>query len=74
MILEQVRTAPNPQFVREDSIDLTGIWEFAYDDANTGLSESWFAADHALSRQITVPYPPESPLSGIHDTSFHKTL
>lgn len=74
MILEQVRTAPNPQFVREGSIDLTGTWEFAYDDANTGLSESWFAADHALSRQITVPYPSESPLSGIHDTSFHKTL
>ena len=74
MILEHVRTAPNPQFVREDRVDLTGDWEFAYDDANEGLRESWFAMNHALSRQITVPYPPESPLSGINDTSFHKTL
>ncbi len=48
---------PQPQFVREAWLNLNGEWQFGYDES--------------LSRSITVPYCPESPLSGIGDTGFH---
>lgn len=55
---------PRPQFMREAWLNLNGPWQFAYDDANAGMPENW-------GRTITVPYCPESPLSGIGDTTFH---
>ena len=74
MILDQVASAPNPQFVREGFVDLTGEWQFAHDDEDRGLAEGWFKPDHHLDRTITTPYPPESPLSGIHDTAYHPVI
>lgn len=74
MILETVQDAPNPQFAREGWIDLSGTWEFGYDDTDVGLGEGWFAGDGRLPERITVPYPPESRLSGIHDTGFHRVM
>ena len=67
-----LESAPNPQFARENWIDLTGAWRFRYDDDNIGLQAGWSSADFgAESREIMVPYPPESELSGIGDPSFH---
>ena len=40
MSIETLGRAPNPQFVRPDWIDLTGIWSFSFDDANAGLAEN----------------------------------
>lgn len=74
MILNQVQSAPNPQFTRESTTDLTGTWQFAFDDADLGLGQVWFASCHEFTREITVPYPPEAPLSNIHETGFHKTM
>ncbi|HEU0165570.1 MAG TPA: glycoside hydrolase family 2 TIM barrel-domain containing protein, partial [Thermomicrobiales bacterium] len=73
-IVDAVSTAPNPQFARENRIDLTGEWHFAHDDADVGLRERWFAHPERIDRRIVVPYPPESRLSGIHDTNFHRVL
>lgn len=65
-------SAPNPQFVRPNWLDLTGTWSFRYDDDNTGLKNGWWNADFGTdSLDVTVPYPPESELSGIGDPSFH---
>ena len=65
-------TAPNPQFARVGWLDLTGTWKFRYDDGDVGLMSGWcndaFVDD---SLDILVPYPPESELSGIGETSFH---
>jgi beta-galactosidase/beta-glucuronidase len=58
----------------ENWIDLTGTWEFAFDDADKGLQEAWFDPDHKLGKRITVPFPPESRLSGIGDTGFHRVF
>lgn len=67
--------APNPQFVRQSWIDLTGTWKFRYDDADVGLKEEWWSTDFgANSQEIMVPYPPESELSGIGDPSFHPVI
>ena len=72
--LDDLAVAPNPQFVRPGYIDLSGIWRFAFDDENIGLKEHWYANPERLRERITVPYPPESSLSGIHDTGYHAVL
>lgn len=71
MFLEDIQQSPNPQFARLPIHDLTGPWEFAFDDEDLGQREKWYQPDHRLDRTITVPYPPESSLSGIDDKSFH---
>lgn len=65
---------PRPQLVREDWIDLCGEWTFAHDDAEIGLGERWYASADGFDRTITVPIPPESQASGIHDPGYHPTL
>lgn len=71
MILDQVEHAPNPQFAREGHIDLCGPWEFAWDDDDQGLADGWSLPGASFPLRITVPYPPESSLSGIGDTGYH---
>lgn len=61
---------PRPQLVRGDWISLDGDWGFAYDDADRGLGEHWERRG-GLDRRIQVPFPPESPASGIGDTGAH---
>ncbi|NED79968.1 glycoside hydrolase family 2, partial [Streptomyces sp. SID11233] len=68
---------PRPQLVREpDWRDLCGTWQFAHDDADQGRRARWMAPETTApwTRAITVPYPPESPASGIHDTDQHPVL
>lgn len=66
--------APNPQFRRENWIDLCGTWGFAHDDDNVGVSENWWQRPEQFGRQIVVPYPPESELSGLRETGFHPVI
>ncbi len=69
---------PRPQLTRERWTDLGGTWEFAYDDAGRGLDERWYEstpeARRAYDRAITVPFPPESPASGIGDETYHPVV
>lgn len=65
---------PNPQFARAGWQDLTGSWRFDHDDDDIGLRDGWHRPDHELSRTIEVPYPPESELSGIADTTRRRVL
>jgi len=62
---------PRPQLTRFEWMDLSGAWGFAYDDTAVGLDEGWYQRESAYTRTIQVPFPPESPASGIGDTSFH---
>lgn len=61
---------PRPDFVREDWLNLNGVWEFEFDDLNMGEKAKWYE-DYAFSRTINVPFCFESELSGIGDTSRH---
>jgi beta-galactosidase/beta-glucuronidase len=64
---------PRPQFVREKWLNLNGQWEFAFDDADQGLQLNW--QDRVgLGRQITVPFPYQSELSGISDKGVHEVV
>jgi beta-galactosidase/beta-glucuronidase len=47
------------------------VWGVAYDDAGCGLDEGWQQRADVFTRTIQVPFPPESPLSGVGDTAFH---
>ncbi|GAB3433871.1 glycoside hydrolase family 2 protein [Flindersiella endophytica] len=64
---------PRPQFRRSGWTDLCGTWRFAFDDADEGLAQHWYAGGE-LDLSIQVPYPPESKLSEVGDTSFHPVV
>jgi beta-galactosidase/beta-glucuronidase len=67
---------PRPMLVRDRWRSLDGEWQFGYDDDDRGVADGWYAPDHAapFDRVITVPFPPESPASGIADTGFHPVV
>jgi beta-galactosidase/beta-glucuronidase len=65
---------PDPQYRRERWIDLCGTWRFAFDDESNGLAERWFDREDVFDRQIEVPFPPGSKLSGVHETGFHPVV
>jgi len=67
-------TYPRPQLVRDRWQDLCGQWDFAFDDDDLGLREGWSTGAASFDRRITVPYPPESRLSGVHDTAPHAVV
>jgi beta-galactosidase/beta-glucuronidase len=65
---------PRPQFERGDWLNLNGEWEFAFDDADEGLSAAWFEEARRLPARIVVPFPYQSPLSGIGETACHDVV
>jgi hypothetical protein len=65
---------PCPQLRRGRWTDLCGPWGFAFDDDDRGLAERWFDEAAPFDREIVVPFPPESRLSGVHDTGFHPVV
>lgn len=62
---------PRPQLTRTKWLDLRGAWGFTYDDGGQGLDNGWYEREDVFTRTIQVPFPPESPASGIGDSSFH---
>jgi beta-galactosidase/beta-glucuronidase len=65
---------PRPQLVRDNWQDLTGPWDFEFDDRNVGLRERWFERPDGFSRTIQVPFPPESRSSGLRETGYHPVV
>ncbi len=59
---------PRPQFVREKWLCLNGEWQFEADRGDSGLERGLLERD--LSDRITVPFCPESALSGIGDPDY----
>ena len=59
---------PRPQFVREDWLSLNGDWQFEIDQSDTGLERGLLERD--LEGSITVPFCPESKLSGIENHDY----
>ena len=69
---------PRPQFVRDTWMNLNGRWEFLFDFGNSGMDRRLWeeqALTDAMKRSpmptsITVPFCPESRLSGIGYTDW----
>ena len=55
---------PRPQMVRKDWLNLNGLWEF-----EVGKPDGPTPVGKTLPRQILVPFPMESALSGIRETA-----
>ena len=60
---------PNPQFERSSWKSLNGEWDFAFDFSESGMDRRFWETGE-FPEKITVPYCPESVLSGIHYTDF----
>ena len=60
---------PRPQFERAEWMNLNGEWNFAFDFGQTGQQREWQKAT-SFDKKITVPFCPESSLSGIGYTDF----
>ncbi len=60
---------PRPQWRRDTWKSLNGDWDFDFDFDLSGRQRGWHRAPE-LRRHITVPFCPESRLSGIGHTDF----
>ena len=60
---------PRPQFERQAWVNLNGTWDFEFDFGKSGMDRELFKAE-SLRQEITVPFCPESELSGIGHTDF----
>ncbi|TQL68992.1 glycosyl hydrolase family 2 [Nocardioides albertanoniae] len=67
-------THPRPLLCREHWTSLDGTWEFASDPTDRGLAERWFERGEPLPERIEVPFPPESPASGLGRTQFQHVV
>ena len=59
---------PRPQFVRADWLNLNGTWQFEADYGDSGIERG--VKDRALTGTVTVPFCPESKLSGLEHVDF----
>lgn len=60
---------PRPQFERTDWLNLNGEWTYAFDFSRSGDEREWRKAT-SFEGRITVPFCPESRLSGVGFTDF----
>ena len=65
---------PRPQLMRKGWADLCGPWNFVFDDADEGVRQQWWSNFPTYNRLIEVPFPFESPKSGIDDQGFHPII
>ena len=59
---------PRPQFARADWLNLNGEWQFEIDAGDSGLERGLLKRE--LTGKITVPFCPESSLSGVEHKDF----
>ena len=61
---------PRPQFVRSGWMNLNGQWQFEIDQGRSGEVRGLQNEGVQLSGEITVPFCPESKLSGVQYVDF----
>ena len=69
---------PRPNFFRESQswTSLNGPWDFAFDDQDQGLDETWHinGLPPKATRPIEVPYVFQCPASGINEQQIHEVI
>ena len=55
---------PRPQFERAEWVNLNGTWTYSFDFGQTGAERDW-QNSKGFDGKITVPFCPESSLSGV---------
>lgn len=64
---------PRPQFERTDWVNLNGTWTYAFDFGRTGEARN-YATSKGFDGKITVPFCPESSLSGVQYVDFINSI
>ena len=60
---------PRPQFVRDSWVNLNGTWSYTFDFGESGLTRGLDKSE-GFDGKITVPFSPESKLSGVEYKDF----
>ena len=60
---------PRPPFERGEQINLNGTWTFDFDFGQSGVDRQ-LQNSEKFSKNIIVPFCPESELSGVKHTDF----
>ncbi|MCF0196406.1 MAG: beta-glucuronidase [Bacteroidaceae bacterium] len=60
---------PRPQFERSEWVNLNGQWSYTFDFVGSGM-EKRLNESRGFDQKITVPFCPESKLSGVEYTDF----
>ena len=60
---------PRPQFIRKEWTNLNGTWTFEFDSGKSG-HERELMKSRGFKNKITVPFCPESKLSGVEHKDF----
>lgn len=60
---------PRPQFVRDSWVNLNGTWTYTFDFGESGLARG-LEKSQGFDGNITVPFCPESKLSGVEYKDF----
>jgi beta-galactosidase/beta-glucuronidase len=64
---------PRPQFERAEWINLNGTWSYTFDFSKSGAEKNFQNSD-GFNDMITVPFCPESKLSGVKYTDFIEAM
>ena len=70
---------PRPQLVREDWVNLNGTWSYEFDFSCSGMDRKLYESK-GFEGRITVPFAPQSELSGVGYKDFipemwyHRTI
>ena len=64
---------PRPQFERAEWVNLNGTWSYSFDFGRTGAQKGWSKAT-SFDGKITVPFCPESSLSGVKHTDLINSI
>ena len=64
---------PRPQFVRENWKNLNGTWTYVFDFGESGLHRG-LQRSKGFDNKITVPFCPESKLSGVEYKDFINSM
>lgn len=75
-MMEQIPRSeyPRPQFERNNWMNLNGKWQFEIDHGNSGFERGMQKVDYTMSGEITVPFCPESKLSGVEYVDFMEAV
>jgi len=60
---------PRPDFERPEWQNLNGKWAFDFDAKDVGIQENWSAGETTFDKEIIVPFPWGSALSGLKDSA-----
>ena len=66
---------PRPQFMRDSWINLNGKWSYTFDFGESGMAHARkLYESKGFEDSITVPFCPESKLSGVEHKDFIRAM